>query len=94
MAAQRTGSARADRREWRLTAHVCARCLGRVLITDNDDGTHTVRCSNCGFEAEGDHRSICACGLKLKSGRSAGLRCEKNATPTAEIPSEIVAVSL
>jgi hypothetical protein len=83
----------ADRRLWRLTGHVCRHCLGRVLVTDNDDGTESARCSNCGTEAEGDHRSICACGLKLRNGKSAGLRCAVNPNRTAELPSEIVAVS-
>ena len=84
----------ADRRAWRLTAHVCKICLGRVLITDNADGSHTVRCSNCGIEALGDHKAICACGLKLRSGKSAGLRCALNPTPSAEFPSQVVAVSV
>lgn len=82
-----------DRRLWRLTGHVCRLCLARVLITDNNDGTQTSRCSNCGIEAVGDHRSVCACGLKLKSGKSAGLKCAVNPNRTAELPSEIVAVA-
>lgn len=83
-----------DRRLWKITPHVCSRCLGRVLVADNADGTQTARCSNCGLEAGGGHKAICACGLKLKSGRSAGLRCTINPNRTDELPSEIVASAL
>jgi hypothetical protein len=83
----------ADRRGWRISDHVCRICLGRVLVTTNPDGTETARCSNCDIEADGDHRAICACGLKLKSGKSAGLRCVRNPNPTGEMPSRIVAAA-
>lgn len=81
-------------RLWKLSPHVCKQCLGRVLVTDNDDGSQTARCSNCGIEAEGGHKAICACGLKLKSGKSANLRCVPNPNRSAELPSEYVASAL
>ncbi len=80
-----------DRRLWSITPHVCSKCLGRVLVTENKDGSQTARCSNCGAEGEGGHKSICACGLKLKSGKSAGLKCVANPNRSADLPSEIVA---
>lgn len=80
-----------DRRLWSLTPHVCSKCLGRVLVTENKDGTQTARCSNCGIEAEGGYKAICTCGLKLKSGKSAGLRCVQNHNRSADLPSEYVA---
>lgn len=83
-----------DKRLWRITPHVCQRCLARVLVTESKDGKQTARCSNCGLEAEGGHKAICACGLKLKSGKSAGLKCIPNPKPSAEMPSEVVASAL
>ena len=79
---------------WKFTDHCCRVCLGRVLVADNADGTQTAKCSICELEADGDHKSICACGLKLKSGKSAGLKCKRQEMPTAEMPARVVAVAM
>lgn len=75
-------------RLWRLTPHVCRKCLGRIVTSE--DGSVS-RCTNCGLEHAGDHSTVCCCGLKLRNGRPAGLHCKPNDKPTAELPSEIVA---
>ena len=84
----------ADGRElWSLTDHVCRVCFGRVLASaTKTDGAHRYRCSNCGLEEAGRKPGVlCACGLKLKNGHDAGIRCELNPEPTPEFPSEVVA---
>lgn len=81
---------------WTLTDHVCRVCFGRILRTSADEnapaGVHRYRCSNCGVEASARQvSSVCSCGLRLKSGKDAGIRCERNTEPTPEFPSEVVA---
>lgn len=83
---------------WELTDHVCRVCFGRIVMGrmpdgyDGDRHHRRWRCSNCG--AETAHRlvtSVCACGIRLRSGRDPGIRCERNLEQTPEFPSEIVA---
>lgn len=77
---------------WVITAHVCRCCFGRVLMREAFDRKKTFRCSNCGIEAEGrTEAAICSCGIKLKTGVDAGIRCGPNPDKTPEFPSEIVA---
>lgn len=82
---------------WELADHVCRCCFGRILrsvetVPVGDAHGHRWRCSNCGAEAASTvASSICSCGLRLKGGRDAGIRCERNAEPTPEFPSEVVA---
>lgn len=79
-----------DRPTWLLTDHVCRVCFGRVL--EAADGVHRYRCSNCGLELPGRQPSVmCACGSKLRGGKSMGLRCERNPEQTPEFPSEVIA---
>lgn len=78
--------------QWRLTSHVCRACFGRVLMRETFDRRKIFRCSNCGAEREGhDSRVICTCGLKLRTGIDAGVRCVVNKDKSPEWPSEIVA---
>lgn len=71
-----------------LTDHCCRACLGRVLQAV--DGSHH-RCAECGATAVGTVHHLCACGTRLKTGRSAGLCCQRNPDPpTPEAPAEIV----
>lgn len=88
---------------WELTDHACRVCFGRVLKGDvpadyvgpDADHVHRYRCSNCGAEAISRLvSSVCACGIRLKSGRDAGIRCERNLEPTPEFPSLIVAAQV
>lgn len=75
---------------WRLTAHCCRVCFARILARP-DAGETLYRCSNCGLEARSTRpETLCACGITLRGGRNAGLRCVPNPAPTPECPSLIV----
>lgn len=63
---------------WRITDHVCAECMGRVLERATADGRVIARCADCGNEAEGGHRALCTCGLTLMTGKPAGFFCVRN----------------
>lgn len=77
---------------WSITNHVCRCCFGRVLVRETFDRRRVYRCSNCGLEAEGrSEAAICACGIKLRTGVDAGIRCQVNAEKSPEWPSEITA---
>lgn len=78
---------------WALTDHACRHCFGRVLSRADENGEQVFRCSNCGAEGQGAVKSVCCCGMTLRSGKSAGLRCVKNSNKSAALPSEVVAVS-
>lgn len=78
---------------WAITPHVCRICFGRVLARETFDRRKVYRCSNCGVEREGqDERAICACGIKMKNNKDAGIRCCKNEARSPEWPGEIVAL--
>jgi len=80
---------------FRLTPHCCRVCFGRVLARETFDHKQVYRCSNCGIEKEGrSEAAICACGMKLKSGVDAGIRCQAQEHPTPEFPSQVVAVQV
>lgn len=56
------------------------------------DGQGLYRCTNCGAERLGqDERAACCCGIRLKTGADAGIRCQRNPAASPEFPSEIVA---
>jgi hypothetical protein len=77
---------------WSLTPHVCRCCFGRVLMRETFDHRRIYRCANCGVEREGkSETAICCCGIKLKGGKDAGIRCEVNSDRTPEFPSEVIA---
>lgn len=80
---------------WNLTDHVCRACMGRVVRRRTADGGGLLRyyrCTNCGAETRARTvSSLCACGIKLNTGRDAGIRCVRNDNPRPECPSEIVA---
>ena len=81
---------------WELTSHCCAACFGRVLRreAEEDRGYH-YRCADCGVAGLGSSpRAICACGIHLKTGGNAGIRCQENASPSPEFPAEIVAAQV
>lgn len=80
---------------WVIEDHCCRVCFGRVLMRETFDLRRIYRCSNCGAEAEGKTAAaICACGIKLKTGVDAGIRCQVHAEPTPEFPSQVVAAQL
>jgi len=85
---------------WYLTDHVCRECFGRILERPTDrrsddqgaPGTSVYRCADCGSQAHSDsHTAICCCGLTLKTGKDAGLRCQVADVRRPDFPSEIVA---
>jgi hypothetical protein len=83
---------------WRLEAHCCAGCFGRLVsksIPDLDGTTPTMRlyrCAECGTERAGHSPAIiCACGFKVEGRTNFGLRCEPNPAKTPEFPQEIIA---
>lgn len=78
---------------WAITEHVCRVCFGRVLVREAFDRRRTYRCSNCGVQADGQSEAVvCSCGIKLKTGIDAGIRCAPNVDRSPEWPSEITAV--
>lgn len=77
---------------WTITDHVCRVCFSRVLVREAFDRRKTYRCSGCGIEQVGTSTAaICCCGIKLKTGVDAGIRCEKNPAKSPEFPCEITA---
>lgn len=76
---------------WTLTVHACRVCLGRVVQRTGIGGRRIYRCTNCGTQLEAKAvSSLCCCGMKLRSGRDAGVRCLENPNPTPECPNEII----
>ena len=81
-----------DRPFWQLAAHCCRSCFGRVLLADSTAGQRIYRCAQCGAQAHGEGASvICCCGIRLKTGADAGVRCVVNDKPSPECPLEVVA---
>lgn len=77
---------------WQLTDHCCRICFSRVVVRKSDDGEKVWRCTGCGTEKKGAKAStICACGMKLKTGADAGVRCVVNTDKRPEFPAEITA---
>lgn len=81
---------------WELTPHVCRSCFGRVLRREESEDVGYVHlCANCGATGlDSSPRVICACGIRLKTGGNAGIRCQANANPSPEFPSLFVAVQV
>jgi hypothetical protein len=61
-----------------MTDHCCRRCRGRILCSD--DGVYV--CAECGLITDDDDdcanhhvEDICCCGITLRGGKDARLRC-------------------
>jgi hypothetical protein len=81
-----------DRPFWQLAAHCCRSCFGRVLLGESADGQRVYRCAQCGARGDSDDASIVwCCGIRLKTGADAGVRCVVNNASSPECPLEIVA---
>lgn len=77
---------------WTLTDHICRSCMGRVIKRPGIGPRRYYRCTNCGTEVEGTTTAaLCCCGMKLRTGRDAGVRCARNTEPSPECQSEIIA---
>lgn len=80
---------------WVITDHVCRCCFGRVLMRETFERKRVYRCSNCGLEQEGrTEAAVCCCGIKLKTGVDAGIRCSANPDRSPEFPAEITAAQV
>lgn len=78
-----------------ITPHICRACFGRILkrATFGDISVH--KCSNCGIEViNNDVRGLCCCGIKYRTGKDSGIRCQMNEQRTPEFPSEIIAAEV
>ena len=81
-----------DDYQWALTPHCCRVCFSRVLVRETFDRRRIYRCAGCGIEKEGrSEAAICSCGIKLKTGVDAGIRCELNTNRSPEWPAEVTA---
>ena len=77
---------------WAITDHICRACFSRVLVRETFDRRRIYRCAGCGIEKEGrSEAAICSCGIKLKTGVDAGIRCELNTNRSPEWPAEVTA---
>ena len=83
-----------DPHTYMLTEHCCRICFGRVLQRTTFDKRLIHKCSNCGVTVEGEVHAICTCGMKLRNGKDAGIRCVKNDHRRPEHPSEVVALQV
>ena len=87
--------AREPAQGWAITDHACRCCFGRVLMRETFERKRVYRCACCGVEAQGrTEASICACGIKLKTGVDAGIRCGVNHDKSPEWPAEITAMQI
>ncbi len=77
---------------WKISNHICKLCMGR-LLEKKEDNKRIVRCSDCGYEQQGHVKSLCCCGVKLKTGKDAGFRCIENPNKKPGFLSEIVCVN-
>lgn len=89
---------------WAISDHICAACLGRILVgrfrigsdgmpnlnAPHTDGVMVARCADCGRLEVGDESVLCCCGATIR-GQDAGLECRANTEKTATYPVEIVA---
>ncbi|MGF6900384.1 DNA-directed RNA polymerase subunit RPC12/RpoP [Paraburkholderia sp. GAS348] len=81
-----------DRTYWQLATHCCRSCFGRVLLGESAGGLRIYRCAQCGSQGDSDSAAgICCCGIRLKTGQDAGVRCVVNDQPSADCPLEVVA---
>jgi hypothetical protein len=77
---------------WEFTEHISRCCFARVMVREAFDRKRTYRCSCCDLEAQGhSEAAICCCGIKLKTGVDAGIRCEQNPDKSPEFPASITA---
>lgn len=80
---------------WALTDHCCRVCFSRVLVRETFDRRRVYRCAGCGVEKEGrTEAAICACGIKLRTGVDAGIRCQVATDPSPEFPAQITAAQV
>lgn len=80
---------------WVITDHICRVCFSRVLMREAFDRRKTYRCAGCEVEAQGtSEAAVCCCGIKLKTGVDAGIRCQREASPTPEFPARVTAVQV
>lgn len=80
---------------WELTDHCCRICFARILTRTTFDSRKIFRCSNCDTEVESQQvTGLCCCGMKLRTNRDAGVRCQVSTDRSPENPSYIVAAQI
>lgn len=77
-----------SRTVWELTDHACRHCMGRVLHGESDAAS-VHRCAECGETAQGEHDSLCYCGVIVK-GHGAVFECYPNPNISATTPQEVL----
>ena len=71
--------------------HACRVCFGRILTVVHPDGRKVQMCYECGIQVESDDvHDLCCCGVKLRNGKDAGLRCVPNPEQSPENPSAFI----
>jgi hypothetical protein len=73
-----------------FTDHACRLCFGRIITIAHPDKPQEQMCYECGEKVVGRVQDLCCCGVKLRNGKNAGLRCEPNPNVTPEVPALIV----
>jgi hypothetical protein len=73
---------------WEIVDHACKNCAGR-LVKRKSGGVTEHRCTNCGETVEGDHLTLCWCGVDVsKHGKV--FECFKNPKKSLSMPQEIL----
>lgn len=89
-----SGAKREPAPGWAFTEHCCRVCFGRVMVREAFDRRRTYMCSVCEATADGtSEAALCCCGIKLKTGVDAGIRCQRT-DPTPEFPARITATQV
>ncbi len=80
-----------DSQYWRMTDHACRHCGGRILRKRTERGA-VYCCAGCEVQSVGDHRVICACGVRVAAGPNRGMspfRCVVVAERRPDHPARI-----
>lgn len=81
--------------QWTITQHCCRVCFGRVLTRVTFENKKVFRCAECETEVQADSVvGLCCCGMKLRVGKDAGVRCIEQTEKTPEQPTVIVAAQV
>lgn len=81
--------------QWTITQHCCRICFGRVLTRVTFEGRKVFKCAECETEVQADGVvGLCCCGMKLRGGKDAGVRCIEQTNRTPMMPAMIVAAQV
>lgn len=74
---------------WAISEHACKHCTGRLLRRVNTDGSLVHRCAECGASAQGEHDTLCCCGIEVR-GHGTVFECFRNPNVSMAAPQEIL----